>query len=67
MKYRAKVINVITSVVTLSMLVSQAGAEITEALGDWDGELINLVAIAPAIIFIIRRVTTVEKAERGLS
>jgi Ca2+/H+ antiporter len=67
MKYRTKIINVITSVVTLSMLVSQAGAEIAEALGDWDGELINLAAIVPAIIFIIRRVTTVAKAERGLS
>ena len=53
--------------VTISVVVSQAGAEIAEVLGGWDGEWVNAIAIGLAIINIIRRVTPVAREERGLS
>jgi hypothetical protein len=35
-------------------------------LGDWDGQLVNIVALIPAVILVVRRVTPVAKGERGL-
>jgi len=64
---RDKVVNVLTSVLTVAAIVSQVGAEVVEIIGGWDGEVINLVAVIPALIFAIRRVTSVPKEERGLS
>ena len=67
LEWRDKIVALITSVVTVSVIVSQAGAEIVEAIGGWDGELVNLIAVALAVINIVRRVTPVAKDERGLT
>jgi len=64
---RDKAVAVITSVVTIAVAVSQAGAEIVGQLTAWDGQLVNLVALVPAIFIAIRRVTPVAKDERGLT
>lgn len=64
---RDKVVSVLTSVVLVAPAVSQITAEIAEVLIGWDGQLANLVALFPAIVFAIRRVTPVAKEERGLT
>ena len=66
-EYRDKIINVIQSAITVAAVVSQVAAEVVKALGSWDGQWINLVAVVPAVVFAIRRVTPVTKADRGLS
>lgn len=65
--YKAKVVSVITSVVAVAVAVSQGGAEVAKLIGDWDGQLVNLIALIPAVILVIRRVTPVAKGERGLN
>jgi len=66
-EWRDKIVALITSVVTVSFIVSQAGAEVAEVIGGWDGNWVNAVAVGLAIINIVRRVTPVAKEERGLT
>ena len=64
--WRDRAIVILTSVVTVAVIVSQVAAEVAEAIGGWNGEWVNLILLAPAIIAIIRRVTPVERTERGI-
>jgi len=64
--YKDKAVALLGSVVAIAMAVSQGGAEIAKLIGDWDGQLINIVALIPAVIVVVRRVTPVAKGERGL-
>jgi len=64
--YKDKAVALLTSVVAIATAVSQGGAEIAKLIGDWDGQLINIVALIPAVIVVVRRVTPVAKGERGL-
>ena len=66
-QFRDKAVAVLTSVVLIATAVSQAGAEILEAVAGWDGQLVNLIGLAVAVIAVIRRVTPVAKDERGLT
>ena len=66
MKMKDRLVVVLTSVVTISVVVSQAGAEVVEAISGWDGQWVNLAAVVVAIVNIIRRVTPVAKEERGI-
>ncbi len=65
-EYKNKVVTLLGSVVAIAVAVSQGGAEIAKLLGDWDGQLVNIVALIPAVILVVRRVTPVAKGERGL-
>lgn len=61
-----RAVAILTSVVTISLVVSQVAAELLTALSGWDGETVSLLLLIPAIVTIIRRVTPVAKEERGL-
>lgn len=65
-EWRDRILVILTSVVTISIVVSQVAAEVATALAGWDGEWVNLVLLIPAIVAIIRRVTPVESTERGI-
>ena len=65
-EWRDRILVILTSVVTISVVVSQVAAEVATALAGWDGEWVNLVLLIPAIVAIIRRVTPVESTERGI-
>lgn len=64
---RLQVVTVLTSAVAILAVLSQVSAELLEAVMSWDGELVNAVALIPAVIAIIRRVTPVAKEDRGIS
>ena len=66
-EYKDKAVALLGSVVAIAVAVSQGGAEIAKLLGDWDGQLVNVIALIPAVILVVRRVTPVAKGERGLN
>ena len=66
-EYKEKAVALLGSVVAIAVAVSQGGAEIAKLLGDWDGQLVNVIALIPAVILVVRRVTPVAKGERGLN
>lgn len=60
LQVKARTASVFTSIVTISTAVSQGAAEIVKLVGDWDGQWVNLLALIPAVVVIIRNVTPAE-------